>query len=52
MRTWEGSKILTDREVPASGLGGLVDGIYIPSGLGSLDPHLLGHPRVGGGTGL
>jgi hypothetical protein len=48
----EMGKILTDREVPASGLRGLVYGIYIPCRLGSLDPHLSGHPRVGRGTGL
>lgn len=48
----KGGEILTDREVPASGLGGLVDGIYISCRLGSFDPHLPGHPRMGRGTGL
>lgn len=45
-------EILTDREVPASGIRGLVDSIYISCRLGSFDPYLPGHPGVGRGTGL
>lgn len=45
-------EILTDREVPAPGLRGLVDSIYISRRLGSFDSHLPGHPGVGRGTGL
>lgn len=52
MRGEKRGEILTDRDVPASGFRGLIDGIDISCRLGSFDPHLPGHPRMGRGTGL